>query len=180
MQLLKNQDATGSEKLGEMGLLGALPQSFISQQSRQDNNIRFQKSLCSSNASVNSSQNDGGNNLRDAISNKKIMSYKLMSKVPGDRHSEVIQHQQFMIPASSQNSNTEEYKSNHLQQDMGHYSDNQSLLDHKRDSGNRLQDNSSFNSLDQRSDVQSLGNPSSFTYLAITSQVSQQQSEIDR
>ena len=29
---------------------------------------------------MNSSQNDG---LRDAISNKKIMSYKLMSKVPG-------------------------------------------------------------------------------------------------
>lgn len=35
--------------------------------------------------SVNSSQNDGIN-LRDAISNKKIMSYKLMSKVPGDRN----------------------------------------------------------------------------------------------
>lgn len=34
--------------------------------------------------SVNSSNHDG-NNLRDAISNKKIMSYKLMSKVPGDR-----------------------------------------------------------------------------------------------
>ena len=44
---------------------------------------RFQGSHCSSNASVNSSQNDGGTNLRDAISNKKIMSYKLMSKVPG-------------------------------------------------------------------------------------------------
>lgn len=35
--------------------------------------------------SVTSSQNEG-NNLRDAISNKKIMSYKLMSKVPGDRN----------------------------------------------------------------------------------------------
>lgn len=33
---------------------------------------------------MNSSSNDN-NNLRDAISNKKIMSYKLMSKVPGDR-----------------------------------------------------------------------------------------------
>jgi hypothetical protein len=28
-------------------------------------------------------------NLRDAISNKKIMSYKLMSKVPGDRNESV-------------------------------------------------------------------------------------------
>jgi subtilase family serine protease len=61
----------------------SLPLSFISQSSRQDIHNRFQGSHCSSNASVNSSQNDGGTNLRDAISNKKIMSYKLMSKVPG-------------------------------------------------------------------------------------------------
>jgi hypothetical protein len=45
---------------------------------------QLQGSQCSSNVSMNSSQNDN-NNLRDAISNKKIMSYKLMSKVPGDR-----------------------------------------------------------------------------------------------
>ena len=30
-----------------------------------------------------SSALESGNHLRDAISNKKIMSYKLMSKVPG-------------------------------------------------------------------------------------------------
>jgi hypothetical protein len=34
---------------------------------------------------MNSSQNDG-NNLRDAISNKKILSYKLMSKNPGEKN----------------------------------------------------------------------------------------------
>jgi hypothetical protein len=37
--------------------------------------------------------------LRDAISNKKIMSYKLLSKVPGDRSD-----------ATNQQANGEEYK----------------------------------------------------------------------
>ena len=49
---------------------------------------------------MNSSQNDN-NNLRDAISNKKIMSYKLMSKVPGDRSD---------IQGAPQNLNLEELR----------------------------------------------------------------------
>ena len=45
---------------------------------------------------MNSSQNDG-NNLRDAISNKKITSYKLMSKAPGDRNDPTAITQQIVI-----------------------------------------------------------------------------------
>ena len=52
---------------------------------------------------MNSSQNDGGNNLRDAISNKKIMSYKLMSKAPGDRGSSEVVFMHNNILADSKN-----------------------------------------------------------------------------
>ncbi|CDW77412.1 tbc1 domain family member related [Stylonychia lemnae] len=100
-----------SEKQPEI-TLGSLPISFVSQSSRQELFNQLQGSQCSSNVSVNSSHTADGNNLRDAISNKKIMSYKLMSKVPGDR-SEIIYTQanlddiQLLQKAANQIQNTQ-------------------------------------------------------------------------
>mmetsp|Transcript_23146 Transcript_23146/g.22620 ORF Transcript_23146/g.22620 Transcript_23146/m.22620 type:complete len:170 (+) Transcript_23146:799-1308(+) len=94
------------DKKNEMGL-ESLPLSFVSQTSRQEMVAQLDAktpSQNSSNMSVNSSSNEPGTNLRDAISNKKIMSYKLLSKVPGDRSSEHVVAQQQLLGSNDDKS----------------------------------------------------------------------------